>query len=533
MTENTGNTLSVSLLNRKIYSVRCTGFEPAASFHDALYAARRRFFETGKTVRVHEKGIYNGQNGTLKGKLKRRSFKWEKRAGRVVLETAFQLGGQRGIAFYTPGGILVSRVYFDREQHWLRTEYFAPDNSTRAKTSFKAEDTRDAVVRFDYSDSTGKTKETTLFPAPYSMGSAEQSLQNAQFGDALLLISDETGEYCYCPREEQQKRIKFLKSNKNASVLLSMGWEVKDGEVAAELDDTRNPDYIFDSIEESVRLNEPDAPETILEELFSETRPKAVSSAAPKAEPDGAASLVETLGISEEEAAYVHGLLSRVLKKPAVPNGAADPAEARALTLVRDGDRETYTGHLENGLREGFGRTENENGVTVYEGEYKNDRREGFGVHHYRSGAVSYIGDFKEDSREGFGVSFREEDHALHVSRWENGAPVGFATLFDPEGALRFSGKMVDGKKQGVGVSVNAENSTVFVGKYRDDEMTGEGALFDEAGNLLYMGAWKDGMRHGRGTQFDAAGDVVYAGEFENDRYKNGILYKKVAPGDA
>ncbi len=42
---------------------------------------------------------------------------------------------------------------------------------------FKPDDHRDAVIRFDYNDSTGKTKETVLFPVPYAFQTAEQSLQ--------------------------------------------------------------------------------------------------------------------------------------------------------------------------------------------------------------------------------------------------------------------------------------------------------------------------------------------------------------------
>lgn len=525
MNENKGNAISVSLLNRKIYTVRCTGFEPLAAFHDAFYAARRRFFETGKSARVKEAGIYEGLSGELRGKLTRHGLKWKKTAGKAVLEQSFVRGGQRGIDFFTPAGVLASRMFFDRELHWLRTEYFSPDDSTRAKTAFKPEDTRDAVVRFDYNHSTGKTKETTLFPVPYSYQSAEQSLQNARFGDALLLVADETGEFCYCPREEQQSRIKFIKSNKDASVLLSMGWEVKDGAVQREEAPERDADYIFSSIEETVRIGNTDAPEAVLKELF-ETEARE-----PEIEPKAPDALIGALGISEQDAAYVRDVLTRVLEQKPLPNAAPMPDAGRDLTLVRNGKPETYTGHLEDGKRSGFGRTESGDGITVYEGEYRDDLREGFGTHHYPSGAVSYIGDFKADRRDGFGVSFREDDHALHVSHWVNGAPEGFASLYDPSGTLRYLGQIVEGKKQGVGVSVDPEKNTVFVGKYRDDAMTGEGALFDSDGTLLYMGAWQDGLRHGRGTQFDKNGDVVYAGEWENDQYKNGILYKKVEQG--
>ena len=52
MTENKANAISVSLLNRKIYAVCYTGIDTLGAFHGALYNARRRFLETGKTARV-------------------------------------------------------------------------------------------------------------------------------------------------------------------------------------------------------------------------------------------------------------------------------------------------------------------------------------------------------------------------------------------------------------------------------------------------------------------------------------------------
>ena len=231
MTEHNATSLSASLVNRKVYTVCYTGLDTLSSFHDALYEARRSYFGSGKTVHIRARGIFDGLSGEVHGRLSRRTIKWKKRAGKNTLEAAFTNGGQRGIAFYNAYGALRARVYYDGEMQWMRTEYFSPDDDRRARITFKPDDHRDAVIRFDYNDSTGKTKETVLFPVPYAFQTAEQSLQNAQFGDRLLLVADERGEYAYCPREEQQRRIKFLKQNKNASVMLSMGWEVKDGDV--------------------------------------------------------------------------------------------------------------------------------------------------------------------------------------------------------------------------------------------------------------------------------------------------------------
>ena len=555
MTEHNATSLSASLVNRKVYTVCYTGLDTLSSFHDALYEARRSYFGSGKTVHIRARGIFDGLSGEVHGKLSRRTIKWKKRAGKNTLEAAFANGGQRGIAFYNAYGALRARVYYDAEMQWMRTEYFSPDDDRRARITFKPDDHRDAVIRFDYNDSTGKTKETVLFPVPYAFQTAEQSLQNAQFGDRLLLVADERGEYAYCPREEQQRRIKFLKQNKNASVMLSMGWEVKDGDVPETTDpepelpvfgNLTEPalvDFLSDPAEKAA---EPTEEEPVLEEATpEEPASEEAASEAPEAEPQPETepeeapeepAPVETPktdpapGITPEELRQARALLDKLL--PAKEAEKEDDPE-NGITLIRGGAPLRYTGDLsEDGKREGFGRTVNNNGITLYEGGYKNDLREGFGVHRYRSGAVSYIGDFKEDKREGFGVSFRESDHALHISHWQNGKPQGMATIFNKNGDLIYNGQIIDGQKQGAGVSVDPETHCVFVEKYENNEKAGQATLFDADGNLIYSGGWQNGKRQGHGTAFDKNGNVVYTGEWKDDRYENGILYRHVQNED-
>ena len=551
MTEHNATSLSASLVNRKVYTVCYTGLDTLSSFHDALYEARRSYFGSGKTVHIRARGIFDGLSGEVHGKLSRRTIKWKKRAGKNTLEAAFTNGGQRGIAFYNAYGALRARVYYDGEMQWMRTEYFSPDDDRRARITFKPDDHRDAVIRFDYNDSTGKTKETVLFPVPYAFQTAEQSLQNAQFGDRLLLVADERGEYAYCPREEQQRRIKFLKQNKNASVMLSMGWEVKDGDVP----ETTEPESelpVFGNLTEPALVDFLSAPAekaaepTEEEPVLEEAAPEEPASEAPEAEPqpetepetkEAEESLMEDTpatdsapDITPEELRQARTLLDKLL--PAKEAEKEDDPKA-GITLIRSGAPLRYTGDLsEDGKREGFGRTVNNNGITLYEGEYKNDLREGFGVHHYRSGAVSYIGDFKDDQREGFGVSFRESDHALHISHWQNGKPQGMATIFNKNGDLIYNGQIIDGQKQGAGVSVDPETHCVFVEKYENNEKAGQATLFDADGNLIYSGGWQNGKRQGHGTAFDKNGNVVYTGEWKDDRYENGILYRHVQNED-
>lgn len=181
------------------------------------------------------------------------------------------------------------------------------------------------------------------------------------------------------------------------------------------------------------------------------------------------------------------------------------------------------------GKLSGRGRAEQPGGLTAYEGEYKDGKRQGFGSHYYKNGDLSYAGFWREDKKDGLGVSFREGDHVLHISRWEQGRPGQMVSLFDREGGLRYGGRIINGKKEGAGVSISSTDGSVLVTRWADGQNTGLASAFDQEGNLLYYGSWKNGRRHGHGTEFDKSGAIVFDGEWRDDRYYNGILYQKPA----
>lgn len=177
----------------------------------------------------------------------------------------------------------------------------------------------------------------------------------------------------------------------------------------------------------------------------------------------------------------------------------------------------------------GKSRTEQPGGLTAYEGDYKDGKRQGFGSQYYKNGDLSYAGFWNDDKKDGLGASFREGDHALHVSRWVQGRPGQQVSLFDKEGSLRFGGRIVGGKKEGAGVSINSADGSVMVTKWVAGQDTGLASAFDPEGNLLYYGSWKNGKRHGHGTEFDKNGGIVFDGEWRDGQYFNGILYQKPA----
>lgn len=591
--------MSLSLLARNVYCVCFADRDSLDILRGELALARERYFTGGcKTLRVGKREVIRGFEGKLQGKLSRRGFFWRKSAhnvtgtGNLLLEEAFDQKGGYLLVNRDFRNIIASRVFFNKALAWLKSEYYEPWDTQNARVIFKPVDSDDLVERFDWDAAKKRYRSTMLYPVPYLEGDAGQSLLNAQFGEPKLLVSTGEGMFCYCPKEEAQRRKQALADLRRGTLVILPAWEVKEGSLAAPGEpEPEGPDITFSSLEEYAHIQEPPVKElpavaapgeeavpeepapqeeveaTVPEEAIAES--SVPGEEATPAVPEEPAPQEKMEATAPEEAAG-----ERPLPEEAAPSGeapaaqeeraqepapqaeSAGPAEEPSPWEPQDAeDREilqaareaagvqtqglspangpSYRGELREGLPWGQGRTEQPNGRTSYEGEFRAGKREGFGAYYYKNGSLCYAGSWKEDKKDGLGVSFRESDHILHIAKWKEGAPGEFVSLFDKEGNLRYGGRIEDGKKQGAGVSYNAADGTVFVGKWQDGQPTGIGSAFDREGNLAYYGAWKDGKRHGHGTEFDSAGAIVFDGEWRDGKYYNGILYQKKCPEDA
>lgn len=570
--------MSLSLLARNVYCVCFADRDSLDILRGELALARERYFTGGcKTLRVGKREVIRGFEGKLQGKLSRRGFFWRKSAhnvtgtGNLLLEEAFDQKGGYLLVNRDFRNIIASRVFFNKALAWLKSEYYEPWDTHNARVIFKPVDSDDLVERFDWDAAKKRYRSTMLYPVPYLEGDAGQSLLNAQFGEPKLLVSTGEGMFCYCPKEEAQRRKEALADLRQGTLVILPAWEVKEGSLAAP-GEPEGPDITFSSLEEYAHIQEPpvkelpamEAPEeeTIVEAPVpgEETAPAVPEEPAPQEEveatvpeeaagerplPEEAAPTEEAPAAQEERAQeptpQAEPAGSAEEPSPWEPQDAEDreilQAAREAAGVQTQGlspaNGPSYRGELREGLPWGQGRTEQPNGRTSYEGEFRAGKREGFGAYYYKNGSLCYAGSWKEDKKDGLGVSFRESDHILHIAKWKEGAPGEFVSLFDKEGNLRYGGRIEDGKKQGAGVSYNAADGTVFVGKWQDGQPTGIGSAFDREGNLAYYGAWKDGKRHGHGTEFDSAGAIVFDGEWRDGKYYNGILYQKKGPEDA
>lgn len=514
-----------------------------------LALARREFLTNGrKPVRAGKASTVKGFSGRLKGRIARRSMFWEKRAvgaagGGVTLEEAFRTDEGWLVVVRDLHGAIVSRVYFDEEQRWQKSEYYEPWNSSVPRVVFALSQGPGLVDRLDWDNQRKDFHSSPLYPAPYQSGTAEQSVTDARLGPPLLVLLTTKGELCCCPQSQAKAREEAAANETGGSMVLMPAWEIKEGKLVED----GGANVTFTSLEEYAKIEPssplpashaaPEGPEKERPGREAE-EPEAALEPAP-APPDSAweeppaEEAFPAQAVPEEES-------EKSLPSPEAagqafqgsasgPDGTLEEILAEAQLAAEPENNSEEPGKGLAGPLTGRGRTQQANGLTSYEGDYLDGKRHGFGAHYYKDGALCYAGFWKDDRRDGPGVSFRDSDHAMHVARWSNGQPDGLVALFDAQGGLRYGGRVENGKKEGAGVVINGQDGTVFVGQWSGGEATGLGSAFDREGRLLYYGSWQNGKRHGHGTQFDENGGVVFDGEFRDGKYYEGILYQKLS----
>ena len=557
---------STSLLARHVYCVCFPQRDGLDFLHGELARARESFYTGGaKAVRISRRETIRGYEGKLRGKLSRRGFFWRKTVGPVAgakkrtLEESFDQPGGTLLVTRDFQGLIKSRVFFDKNHRWIRSEYYEPWDNKQARVTFKPVEASSDVERFDWDRGQQRCRSTLLSPVAYEEGTSAQSLANARFGEPQLLVSTEEGVFCYCPPQEAQARQAAAKELQGGAVFLLPAWEVREGSLAQE---EEGPLVTFSSLEDYAHLEEPSfqaspasekpapvqeaasAPNISGKKEGQPSAPKAEAASEKPAPVQEAASAPNISGKKEgqpsapkaEAASEKPAPVQEAVSAPVAPEKEEEQPPAlqenqedreileRARAASQSNPVSTGASAGAQGVRV---RTQGPGGLTAYEGEFRNGKRDGFGSCYYANGDLSYAGFWKGDKKDGLGVSFREGDHVLHISHWNEGTPGEFVSLFDQQGNLRYGGRMENGKKQGAGVSYKQEDGTVFVGQWKDGQPTGMGSAYDREGHLVYYGGWDQGKPSGHGTEFDPTGAIVFDGEWKDGAYYNGVLYRK------
>lgn len=540
--------MSLSLLARNVYCVCFADRDSLDILRGELALARERYFTGGcKTLRVGKREVIRGFEGKLQGKLSRRGFFWRKSAhnvtgtGNLLLEEAFDQKGGYLLVNRDFRNIIASRVFFNKALAWLKSEYYEPWDTQNARVIFKPVDADDLVERFDWDAAKKRYRSTMLYPVPYLEGDAGQSLLNAQFGEPKLLVSTGEGMFCYCPKEEAQRRKEALADLRRGTLVILPAWEVKEGSLAAPGEpEPEGPDITFSSLEEYAHIQEPpvkDLPavaapgeEAVSEEPVPQEEVEATvpEEPAPQEEMEVTApekAIVEapvpgeeaTSAVSEEPApqekmeatAPEEAAGERPLPEEAAPSGeapaaqeeraqepapqaeSAGPAEEPSPWEPQDAeDREILQAAREAAGVQTQGLSP-ANGPS-YRGELREGLPWGQGRTEQPNGRTSYEGEFRAGKREGFGAYYYKN------------------------GSLCYAGSWKEDKKDGLGVSFRESDHILHIAKWKEGAPGEFVSLFDKEGNLRYGGRIEDGKKQGAGVSYNAADGTVFVGKWQD-----------------
>lgn len=225
-------------------------------------------------------------------------------------------------------------------------------------------------------------------------------------------------------------------------------------------------------------------------------------------------------------------------------------------------EKGVYYGELnKNGNRDGYGKTQTSDGVTLYDGYYKDDKKHGFGAAYYKTGKIYYVGNWEDDIQNGIGIDVRPMDGYITLAEYEKGKKKTIIAKVDNEGKLIsantnrgddnialdvekttgnlfisgintketstilnsrglpvYYGEIKNGKKDGTGILYNEDGSVLYKGDFLKDDFNGKGSLYTADG-LVISGDFSSGMVSGKAIKSTLGGEPIYSGEWEKNNF--------------
>lgn len=559
--------MSLSLLARNVYCVCFADRDSLDILRGELALARERYFTGGcKTLRVGKREVIRGFEGKLQGKLSRRGFFWRKSAhnvtgtGNLLLEEAFDQKGGYLLVNRDFRNIIASRVFFNKALAWLKSEYYEPWDTQNARVIFKPVDSDDLVERFDWDAAKKRYRSTMLYPVPYLEGDAGQSLLNAQFGEPKLLVSTGEGMFCYCPKEEAQRRKQALADLRQGTLVILPAWEVKEGSLAAPGEpEPEGPDITFSSLEEYAHIQEPPVKElpavaTPGEEAIPEepapqeeveaTAPEEAIVEAPVPGEEATSAVSEEPAPQEEmevtapEKAIVEAPVPGEETAPAVSEEPAPQEELETpASEATAGERPLPEEAAPSGeapaaqeerVQEPAPQAESAGPAeepSPWEPQDAEDReilqaaREAAGVQTQGlspANGPSYRGELREGLPWGQGRTEQPNGRTSYEGEFRAGKREGFGAYYYKNGSLCYAGSWKEDKKDGLGVSFRESDHILHIAKWKEGAPGEFVSLFDKEGNLRYGGRIEDGKKQGAGVSYNAADGTVFVGKWQD-----------------
>lgn len=168
------------------------------------------------------------------------------------------------------------------------------------------------------------------------------------------------------------------------------------------------------------------------------------------------------------------------------------------------GNKAYYTGHIENGLPQGKGKSYFQNGIPIFEGTFLNGNYNTGTYYFYYDGSKLKTGTFSNNKLIA-GIYYQASPPAGR--KWKEGT-------FNENEQLQGYGKMYDDEGK-----LNLE------GTFQDGGLNGTGKQYWEDG--MYEGEFKNSRSHGKGVLKSFSHGSIWTGEFYDGGWQSGeILFK-------
>ncbi len=500
-----------------IYSLSFNELMPFNVNADVLAKVRRNYFEHNK--RQCDKLVQNINDISLRYAYNLEStkpMKWVVQRDKKILEQALpDNGGGYRITTLDDSGAGLITTYFSPDHKILKAEFELGGKPVTAEVSISGEQ---AVINYRVgntaevlsllvTDESEETLKRLSRANPFIKVTALTNMGVVYFGTESEIaeitaaiqeinqqIEEEKKPKVYITEQDRQSGFNFkdadfnIRKNMNTTYDLEKA-EVFDGEATEDEqpfileqnntpsdaddqpeqfpDDTASEEPVKE-IPEQTDTQKPDI-EVLIDEILKERN------SAPKEAPKKSEAPVT----QAKEADTKEDTPKEVTMNDPEPEPAEKEPEHRVqnpdaiapdLIINSSGERYLYFGEVSDELaREGYGRTQMQNGKTAYEGEYHKNKRSGFGSFYFRDGGLCYSGEWKENKRCGFGMGKRASDGSYHVGEWADNKPNGVGARFDKYGRLSYISNFKNGKQTGLCVEYAADGSiTIF--KWLNDE---------------------------------------------------------------
>lgn len=562
--------MNKSLLLREVYSLCFTERESLEVLSSPLALARKSFFENGRTAKVNKADLSKGFEGKLKGKVSKRGITWKRLSRGIATEEAYSIKSGPVVIMRGYNNSVTHKIYFNHDQHWIKTEYFDAGNTHLAKIILKPSDSFDAVERFDYSPDDQIYNSQMLYPTPFAMGSAEQSILNSRFGESPVILSTKEGMFAYSPEAQARSIREALADISEGTIVLMPAWEVREGELAPDsapedegisftsLEEyaTVTPDSFEDEVVETEKIDtifpvdaessaglenipaedyDADFEENVkIETADADDKTAALSS-------DDILAAAKRAAEANEQAHIINGE-STLDDEPEVEETAVLETDIDVIEENSDDSIETVVIEDNESSEASYGNAEDNNAEcdvpelekfsgadaetanlqgAGYQSSVVNGQLSGHGRTEQSTGFTAYDGEYKDGKRHGFGAYYYKDGKLCYAGNWKDDQKDGLGVSFrNADGALHIA-NWQNNAPGGFVSLFDTDGNLRYGGKIIDGKKQGAGVSYNSENGTIFIGKWKDNEATGQGSVFDSQGNLLYTGLWQDGK-RNG-----------